>query len=128
MLAATFHHGSPNIGERVVAPRVGATFYEASVVAIDGDEVRVRWSNATWPERRVPRRHVGRPVAANDAQAPLEPGRLVLWRKKGSEARFEPARVVATGSDWTLRDRAGVAQTVAANDIEVVIAIDAKPP
>lgn len=122
VLAATFDDGRMKTGQRVVAPRVGTSFYEGTIVSLDATRARIRWTKVGWPERDVPRRHVGLP---DDPPTTLDAGRIVLWRKKRSDTRFEPARVVATGSEWQLRDRSGAVHRVASTALTVVIAADA---
>ncbi|HHH26840.1 MAG TPA: hypothetical protein ENK57_00605 [Polyangiaceae bacterium] len=119
VLAAVFHDGSLERGQRVVAPRVGTSFYLGTIVSVSADTVRVRWSNAAWREREVPRRHVGIP---SRAPVVLTPGRLILWRTDSE--RFDPARVVAVAEHVELQDRTGALHRVDTADLEVVLAIE----
>lgn len=90
---AVFYDGQIASGEAVVAPRVGLSFFDATVVAVNGDRARVRWKNDdAWPERDVPIRQLGRPVTGS---ATLLAGQIVLWRAASDEERYEAGKVVS---------------------------------
>ena len=89
--------GTMVAGERVVAARVGLSFYDGTVVSVTGTTVRVRWAGQDrWPERDVPKRHVGRVTTTTPTD-----GQLVLWRRGAETGRWNTARFVKRADDKT---------------------------